>query len=186
MATRQKKSVISGVTRESADEAFSLYAQSDARIKKINADIELQCARIREKHQCELTQLVTSRERAFDVLQSFAIEQKSALFSKKKSLEMSHGTIGFRTGTPKLKTLKGFTWASSLNLVKCILPGSYVRCTEELAKDRLLSDRDLEHVSALIKGTNTDMTMDAAMAACGLQIVQDETFYVEPRTEESR
>lgn len=54
---------------------------------------------------------------------------------------MAHGVIGFRTGTPKLKTLKGFTWASALQLVKEFLPG-YVRQTEEIAKDKLLADRD--------------------------------------------
>ena len=83
---------------------------------------------------------------------------------------MAHGVIGFRTGTPKLKTLKGFTWASALQLVKEFLPG-YVRQTEEIAKDKLLADRDTED-------------MLPQMAKCGIQVAQDETFLC--RTKERR
>ena len=184
MATRQKKTVISGVTREAADVAFATFAKADASINKIQAEIELQCAKIREKRQSDLTRLTAERDAAFEILQSFATENQTELFAKKKSLEMAHGVIGFRTGTPKLKTLKGFTWASALELVKTFLP-SYLRQTEEIAKDRLLADRDLEAVSITDDGlTKHDVAMSQAMAKCGIQVVQDETFFVEPKGEE--
>lgn len=170
MATRKKKVIITGVSREAADEAFATYAKSDAQVQKINAEIELQCAKIREKYADKLATLTSEKEQAFDTLQSFATEHQAELFSKKKSLEMAHGVIGFRTGTPKLKTLKGFTWASALQLIKEFLPG-YVRQSEEIAKDKLLSDRDTED-------------FQPRLAKCGIQVAQDETFYVEPKKEE--
>lgn len=185
MATRQRKKVISGVTREAADNAFAAFAKADASINKINADIELQCAKIREKHQAELTQLTAERDTAFDTLQAFATENQAELFSRKKSLEMAHGTIGFRTGTPQLKTMKGFTWASALELVKAFLPG-YTRKKEEIAKDKLLADRDMEDVGVTDEGLILkEMSMIKAMEKCGLRVVQEETFYVEPKKEES-
>lgn len=171
MATRQKKTLIQGITAEQANDAFAQYAKADAQINKINADVELQCAKIREKHADELTRLSDEREQAFDTLQAYAVENQAELFTKKKSLDMAHGTIGFRTGTPKLKTLKGFTWASALNLVKEFLP-SFIRTTEEIAKDKLLADRDTEG-------------MGEKMAQCGITVTQDETFYVEPKKEEA-
>ena len=174
---RQKKTIITGVTRESADEAFATYAKSDAQIQKINAEIELQCAKIREKYADKLATLSSEKDNAFDVLQSFATENQAELFTKKKSLDMAHGTIGFRTGTPKLKTLKGFTWEAAKNLVKEFLPG-YIRTTEEIAKDKLLADRDEDGSEA---GTEP---MRDRMSRCGIQVVQDETFYVEPKREE--
>lgn len=179
---RQKKTIISGVTREAADEAFATYAKNDAQIQKINAEIELQCAKIREKYADKLATLGDDRDKAFDVLQSFATENQAELFTKKKSLDMAHGTIGFRTGTPKLKTLKGFTWASALQLVKEFLPG-YVRTNEEIAKDKLLADRDMEYVAVRDHDTVAG-PMSSYMAKCGIQVVQDETFYVEPKKEE--
>jgi len=186
MATRQKKTVISGVTREAADVAFATFAKADASINKINADIELQCAKIREKHQAELTRLTAERDSSFEMLQAFATENQTELFSKKKSLDMAHGTIGFRTGTPKLKTLKGFTWASALELVKAFMPSSYIRKVEEIAKDKLLADRDLEDVKITESGLmKQEVTMKEAMAKCGIQVVQEETFYVEPKKEDA-
>lgn len=185
MATRQKKKVISGVTREAADQAFAEYAKADASINKINAEIELQLAKIREKRQAELTVLVQQRDQAFDTLQAFAIENQSELFSKKKSLEMAHGTIGFRTGTPKLKTMKGFTWEAAKTLVKKFLP-DYIRTSEEIAKDKLLADRELEEVEFVDSDiTKRNMPMSQAMSECGILVVQDETFYVEPKKEET-
>ena len=171
MGTRKKKVIITGVNREQADEAFATYAKSDAQVQKINADIELQCAKIREKYADKLATLTAEKEQAFDTLQAFATENQEDLFAKKKSLDMAHGTIGFRTGTPKLKTLKGFTWASALELVKEFLP-DYVRQTWDIAKDKLLADRDVEE-------------MLPRMAKCGMQVVQDEAFYVEPKKEDS-
>lgn len=170
MAKREKKVIITGVTREAADEAFATYAKADAQAAKITADIELQCAKIREKYAGKLAELEGEKDKAFDTLQAFATENQAELFSKKKSLEMAHGAIGFRTGTPKLKTLKGFTWASALQLVKEFLPG-YLRQTEEIAKDKLLADREVED-------------MVPQMNKCGIQVVQDETFYVEPKKED--
>lgn len=171
MEKREKKTIISGVTREIADEAFASYAMAEAQAAKITADIELQCAKIREKYADKLTELEGQKAVAFDTLQAYASENKTDLFVKKKSLEMVHGTIGFRTGTPKLKTLKGFTWASALQLVREFLP-SYIRTTEEITKDKLLADRDVEG-------------MCDSMSRCGIQVVQDETFFVEPKREEA-
>ena len=171
MATRQKKTLIHGISQEQANDAFATYAKADAQIQKINAEIDLQCARIREKQADGLSELDKEREQAFDVLQAFAIENQAELFAKKKSLDMSHGTIGFRTGTPKLKTLKGFTWAAALQLVKDYLP-SFIRTSEEIAKDKLLAERDTEG-------------MFESMAKCGITVAQDETFYVEPKKEEA-
>ena len=181
MAKRVKKIIITGVTREAADEAFAKYAKADAESAKITADIELQCAKIREKYAGRLAELDVAKTVAFDTLQSFATENQAELFSKKKSLDMAHGVIGFRTGTPKLKTLKGFTWASALQLVKEFLPG-YVRKTEEVAKDKLLADRDMD---VRVKDGAGEVKLSQEMTRCGIQVVQDETFYVEPKKEET-
>lgn len=168
--TREKKTVYSGVKQEEMELAFADYARADARIQKINSTMDIEMTRIREKYQDELAKLTETKDNAFDIMQTYAMENRDELFSRRKSMETTHGILGFRTGTPKLKTLKGFTWASVLNLLKEFLPG-YVRTIEEPAKDRLLADRDLEDVKE-------------AMPKVGITVVQDETFYVEPKKEE--
>jgi len=168
--TREKKVVVSGVTREQMEEAFGKFALADAKIQGINAKMDAEITKIRDRNADELARWQEQKDAAFDVLQSFATENRAELFTKKKSMETTHGILGFRTGTPKLKTLKGFTWASVLQLLRKFAP-EYVRTTEEVAKDKLLADRDIEEMVEI-------------MPNVGIMVDQDETFFVEPKKEE--
>lgn len=167
--TREKKVVVTGVTREQFEESFAAYAAADAKVQHITAKMDVDITRIREKYQDTLATLSDLKDKAFEVMNVFALENKDEMFSKRKSLETVHGTVGFRTGTPKLKTLKGFTWGAVTNLLKEFLPG-YVRVSEEPAKDKLLADRDDPETSAMF-------------GKVGIFVDQDETFYVEPKKE---
>lgn len=166
---RQKKVVVTGVTSEQAEAAFSEYAAADAKVQNIQSKMDIEITRIRDKYADQLAEQQGIREKNFEIMQTFACEHREELFSKRKSYESAHGVFGFRTGTPKLKNLKGFTWAAVTNVVKELLP-EYIRTTEELAKDKLLADRDKEEVAQLLP-------------RCGVTVIQDETFYVEPKKE---
>ena len=122
---REKKVVHTGVTSEAVEAAFSEFAIADAKLQKITANIDVQMTQIREKYADDIAKLTEKKDKAFDVLQAFALENKDELFARKKSLESVHGTLGFRTGTPKLKTLKGFTWGAVTNLLKEFLPSNW-------------------------------------------------------------
>ncbi len=149
MATKREKKVVQqGITQVEFETAFGEYAKADARLAKINAAIDLEITKVRDKHALEISNLSEIKEQKFETMQVYATENKDELFGKKKSLDGAHGTVGFRTGTPKLKTLKGFTWASVTNMLKEFLP-EYVRTTVEPAKDKLLADRDNEEVAEL-------------------------------------
>ncbi|MCM0315920.1 host-nuclease inhibitor Gam family protein [Bacteroides fragilis] len=166
---RTKKTVVTQVTREQAEQAFAEFAAADAKFQNLTSKMDLEITQIREKYADRLAELGEAKARSFDVMQSFAVENKEELFARRKSMESAHGVFGFRTGTPKLKNLRGFTWAAVTNLVKELLP-DYIRVSEELAKDRLLADREKTEVAELFP-------------RIGVQVVQDETFYVEPKKE---
>ena len=167
--TRTKRIIPTGVTKTQMENAFSTYAKAEARMTKINALIEKQIATIRNKYTNELATLKEIKDTNFDVLQAYALANKDSLFVKKKSLDGLHGTIGFRTGTPKLKTLKGFTWNTVTNLLKEFLP-AYVRIAEEPAKDKLLAERNNEQIANFFP-------------KIGVVVTQDETFFVEVKGE---
>lgn len=179
---RQKKTIITGISKDAAEEAFGSYAKANAEYSRITAEIELKCAQIREKYQEKLTSLQEEKDKTFDILQAYALENQDELFSRKKSLEMVHGIIGFRTGTPKLKTLKGFTWASALQLVKEFLPG-FIRTSEEIAKDKLLAEREAD-VMKPGDPLGPGVPLREVMVKCGITVVQEESFFVEPKSEE--
>ena len=101
MATkRTKKTVVSGVTREQYEQAFADFAMADAKVQAITAKMDAEMTKIREKYADELADLNETKDKSFEVMQTYATENKDVLFTKKKSLESAHGTIGFRTGTP--------------------------------------------------------------------------------------
>ena len=168
--TRDKYVVYTGVSAEQMEAAFADFATADAKLQKISATMDVKFTEIRERYADEIAKLSEKKDNAFDILQAFAMENKQELFSKKKSMESTHGVLGFRIGTPKLKTLKGFTWGAVTNLLKEFLPG-YVRTSEEPAKDKLLADRDDQEVATLF-------------GKVGIYVDQDETFFVEPKKEE--
>ena len=170
MTKREKKIILSGVTRDQMEDAFGRYATADAEAQSITAEMDRQFVAIREQYADRLAELEGQKREAFEVMQVFATEQREVLFTKRRSLETTHGIIGFRTGNPKLKNRRGFTWAAVLELPKEFNP-AYVRTSEEVAKDKLLADRENEDMPEL-------------MQKVGIKVEQDETFFVEPKKEE--
>jgi phage host-nuclease inhibitor protein Gam len=166
--SRQTKTIVSNITKDNAEDAFAEYAKADARIQQLTAKMDVDITKVREKYATELSDLGIKKEQEFDKMQAYATDNRQD-FGNKKSMEFAHGVLGFRTGTPKLKTLKGFTWNSVTNLLKEFLP-TYVRVVEEPAKDRLLADRDAPETNALF-------------TKVGICVDQDETFFVEPKKE---
>jgi phage host-nuclease inhibitor protein Gam len=169
---RVKKPVLQPLSADAAENIMAEYAMLDAQIAEINSKMDQRITTIREEYAEDLQKLGEQRGDKLSALQLWA-ESNPDAFTKKKSIDMAHGTLGFRTGTPKLKTIKGFTWAVVLELLKQKLP-SYVRTVEEPAKDKLLSDREVPEVAALL-----------SKSGVGCEVVQEESFYVELKKEES-
>ena len=166
---RMKKEVVTCVTGEEMEQAFSDYAIADARIARINAKADEEMTKIRDKYADDLKRYADIRTRSFDVLQTYALENRDELFTKKKSMELAHGVFGFRLGTPSVKQLKGYKVDVTLKLAQALAPG-FIRVKEELDKAALLNRRD-------------DNGMDALMEKIGVYIDQAETFFVEPKKE---
>jgi Mu-like prophage host-nuclease inhibitor protein Gam len=166
---RKKKVILSGITRDEMEEAMRNYAIADAAQRALTAEMDGKLSEIREQYAQRLSDLDIEKDEAFERLQAFATENRDEHFSKRKSMETTHGTIGFRTGNPQLKPGKGMTWAGILELLK--LKGKeYIRTVEEVAKDKLLAERELDECRIV-------------MEACHISVIQKETFYVEPKTE---
>ena len=169
MGTRKKTTVHTNVTAQQAEEAFAEYATATSGINKLTSEMEIKITGVREKYQDGLAALNRRVEETNAILMTYAMENEN-LFDKKKSIEMTHGKIGFRTGTPTVKNLKGFTWEAVKNLVKSFLGDSYVRIKEEVNKEAILAARDEKEIAA-------------KFGQCGIEIRQEETFFVEPKEE---
>ena len=134
---RTKKTVVSGISREQAEQAFADFAAADAKVQNLTSKMDIEMTHVREKYAGRLAELSDVKNGAFEIMQAYAVENKEELFAT--------------------------------NLCKELLP-AYIRTSEELAKDKLLADRELPEVAEYFP-------------KIGVQVVQDETFYVEPKKE---
>ena len=166
---RKKKVILSGITRDEMEEAMHAYAVADAKQRALTAEMDGKLSEIREQYSGQLQDLDIEKDEAFEKLQAFATENRDEHFSKRKSMETTHGTLGFRIGNPQLKPAKGMTWAGILELLK-IKGKNYIRTVEEVAKDKLLAERESDECQIV-------------MEACHISVIQKETFFVEPKTE---
>ncbi len=166
---RVKRPVIKEViTVEKAGKIFAEYAEAHAKVNKINADIDVKVNQIRTKYQEELLDLNESMKKNADLLEHFA-KTNPELFEKRRTLEFAHGKLGFRLGQWKAVNLFK-KWDDVLVKLKDKLP-DFVRVKEEVDKQGLIDNRENEEIASLYP-------------LCGVSIEQDETWFIEPKTEE--
>lgn len=166
----KKKTVVPPLNASEADKVLTKYAAAHARREAINAELDGKLTEIREQYAAQLQEATETVNDNFQKLQMY-YEVKPELFTKRKSIETAHGLIGFRTGTPKLKTLKGYTWAAVLKLMEAKKLKNFLRTKTEVAKDLLLADRENPKTVTL-------------MTEIGIEVVQDDTFFIDLKKEE--
>ena len=107
-----------------------------------------------------------------DALRVWAESNPQEFPKGKKSLVFLTGTLGFRTGTPKLALLnRAFNWDKCAELVAQFLP-NFIRNKPEVDKEAIIGQRDEEAVRAILP-------------RCGLKVIQGEAFFVETNLTDS-
>ena len=156
-------------TREDLEAAIGRIAANQSARNGLLANLEEEINNIRAVYEPRITAYGAKIAEDFDAAQIWA-EENAEVFASKKSLDCMHGTIGFRTGQPRLKLLAGRTWGRVLELLALNRLTDYIREKQEPDKERLLADRQT--------------LTDERLKLVGLKVVQDETFFVDPKREE--
>lgn len=159
-------------TLEEVDQKLLELGTHKVFISKREAEMNSKMQSLRAKFDEE-----TKDERAQVELIEKEIEQYCIInklkFDRQRTMELTHGSVGFRTNPPKVNQLnKKYTIATTIELVKRIFRGKYIRAKEELDKDAILTD----YAAKLIT--------DEQIAGIGLRIDQGEKFFCEPKWEE--
>jgi phage host-nuclease inhibitor protein Gam len=155
-------------TTEQVEEALANCGHLQSYLAQIEGEMNQQIIAVREQYAPRIDATGARLELETEALRAYA-DAHGELFAVKKSTDYTHGTIGYRTGTPKLKPLKGWTWDRVLEKVRQCAR-AYLRVKEEVNKEALLADRE---------------TLGAdRLKALGVAVAQDETFFVTPKLEE--
>ena len=132
------------------------------------ADLDAEIVRLRQEREGEIALIEARIGEAFAELHAWA-EAHPEEFKDRRSIEMVHGVLGFRTGNPTLKCLKGTTWEKVLERLNDLGLIPYIRTRHEPDKEKLLADR-ADAVGALYP-------------KIGLQVKQETVFFAEPKRE---
>ncbi len=99
-------------------------------------------------------------------------EERRAEFGKRKSVELQHGILSFRLGTPRVGKDRRFTWEAVLELVRrSVWAPKIIRTKEELNKESVL-----ELSTAYDQGDTENGMSPDALRECGMVVEQEETF----------
>lgn len=169
---RTKSAVLTPPSYNEVQTLLGRYAELDAKQVEKQAQLDQKITVLRDKAAPEINSIVEQKKEMLTKIQLFAETNREKYFSKKKSLDLQHGIVGFRVGTPKLKGVpRGAKLLGLLNYFKSYLPG-YIRTKTELDKEKILADRNKEEVQNHLK-------------VKGLKVAQTETFFIELKKEES-
>jgi len=153
-------------TREAMESLIGEIAALKNQQRLLTAAMDGQIQSIRQEYEAQLA----AQNEALDQKTEHArlwSEANPQEFGAARSIETVHGSVGWRTGQPALKTVPGWTFDRVLQTLKSAGASGYIRVKEEVHKQNLLSDREALGAEKLRE--------------LGLRVVQEETFYVEPK-----
>ncbi len=126
-----------------------------------------------EHAQTVLATVTKSLDERWKVVEAWAEAHKADRFEQPRSIKLLRGVIGFRLTPSKLSAMKGWTMAQCAAALKRRLWG----------RD-FLHQPKIDH-EAVIKARVEFEAKPARLAAVGLQITQDDVFYIEAAQEGS-
>ena len=164
-------------TREDLEGKMNEYAQVAIALSEREAAMDEELRLVREQFQDQTTTLKLRLKALAEELRKWAQSHPEA-FDEKKSLALQHGTIGFRTGNPSVKTPAGMDeerFCEALENAGC---GAVVRTVRELDKEAVLRLR-------LAEGEAERHLLSTLTGEFGIKITQAERFYVEEKRDAS-
>jgi phage host-nuclease inhibitor protein Gam len=169
MSKKEKISTIPIISREALDAAVAEVATLKLQYAAAKADMELEMARVQERHQPQMLALGKRIEIGAAGVFVYCQQHRSQLFPEKKSIDFLLATIGFRTEPPSVeKSSRKDTWSAIAQRLEASDWGArYITRPEpEVDKKALLADREKLNIEQL--------------SQAGIRFEQDELFYITP------
>ena len=171
MTTRIKISLPTITTRDEAEATMNDLALAENNRRNLITQRDEAVLLINTRYETSLAAYADSIKEKTETLRAWAEANPDAFPKDRKSIKFLSGTLGFRTGTPKLALLsRAFNWERVLQLVKQYWPG-FIRIKEKIDKEGLL---------AMHSQTENKLASEADLKRCGLKVSHDESFYVDP------
>lgn len=155
------------ITREQMESLVGEIAGLTIVRDKCKALLDARIKRLRDEAESTFVAIDSALGSKLAVARDWATAHRHD-FRDKKSLEMVHAIVGWRTGMPKLKPIKGHTWEEVCEhlVAQCL---GFVRTIKEVDKEAIIAARD--------------NLGESGLSELKVRVIQDETFFVEPKRE---
>lgn len=155
------------VSYDDVNNALLEIGKAESVVAKKEAEMNGKIQKIKEQYDTDTEEQRNKIDEYKKRVESFCNANKGD-FTKQRSNPLPHGVIGFRNNPPKVVQLsKKWTVKSSLEFLKKLFNGKYVRTKDEMNKDQILGD----YAAGIVD--------DSKLAAAGIRIDNDETFFIE-------
>jgi len=146
---------------------------ADLTCQKLNIEgamnTELQA--VRDRYSRELVDVADDIQAEVRLAKDWA-EHNPEMFRERKSIECVHGAVGFRTGMPAVRYLKGWTEERCLEALQLSAEGAaFLRMAPSINKEAVIAAAADENIG------------DAGLAEFGMKVTQAESFFVNPKIE---
>ncbi len=169
-SNRVRKTLPQVPSKSALVEIMKDLADATSSIKKCEAKIDSEVADIRAKYASKVAAHGEKVKEAISQLEAYCMAHKED-FKKTRSMDLIHGKVGFRVGAPKVKLKRGIA-KKAVGIVKSLGLTQLVRTDvkETLNRQEIIDNR-------------FDMSIMKPLEEKGIQVVQEETFFCEPKIE---
>ena len=160
------------LSRVEAESAVNEIANAANNKRKLVARMDAEALAIQEKYQAGIMACDHLIEAQASALEVWAISNPEEFPKGKKSIAFLTGTLGFRTGTPKLSLLsRAWNWDKVLEAIQT-RAFAFIRETPSVDKEAILA----------FAASEPDKTALAVkvLNPIGVKVTQAEAFFVEP------
>lgn len=161
------------ITREQCAEEVRKYAETQNKINALDAEMNRELLAVKEQYEARIEELKADAKVHHKLIEGWAIDNPDEFPPDKKSLEFPCGVVGHRTGTPTVATIGGWTLGRALKVLVSRGESRFVTTKESLSKEAILSAFRKKDVSV------------EWLREVGLEIRQNEKFFIEPKLETS-
>ncbi|ASZ11077.1 host-nuclease inhibitor Gam family protein [Chitinophaga pendula] len=170
MVKKAKKKKLQDITHEQAQAASAEYAACKNELEELEVKMNGKINKVKDDYAEAIIVLSEKCTDSAAVLEQYAKEQRAS-WGKRKSLEMLHTFLRFRTAPPSVGKSKKFTWEAVVELLKKNNSLSqFLRTKEEVDKTAILATKDAEIL--------------ASLKECFITISSKEEFYIDIKKEE--
>lgn len=157
-------------SREDLENVLGQYAVAVIDGDALKAEMERKIAEIRADYESRAADVGRRQEDLFADIEAYVLGNPQEIPAGRKSLELLHGTVGFRTGNPTVRLPRGADEGELCQELKGAGLPEFVRAREEVDRAAVLAAND---------------DVRAALAAHGVKVTQTkDRFFVEVKREQ--